>query len=123
MNGQKRYWLPVVAVLVLSIGACSSDDQVGPSGSDNSHLITVVGDVIEIENFVPVDGGVTIKLRRDDRTEVVLFYSSLFTNPPPSQEHIDLYQVIIQVDVGERIRAKGRRTDRGIELKDLVILE
>lgn len=123
MNEQKKFWLPVIAVLIMSICACSNNKQVGPGDSTDSDLITVVGEVIEIEDMVPVDGGVTIKLRQEDETEVDLYYSSLFTNPPPSQEHIDLYQVITEVDVGDRVRAKGIRIDHMIELKDLTIIK
>jgi len=82
----------------------------------------VVGVVTGIDDQTPVDGGITIDLRKDDgRTETLLF-GSLFTNPPPDEATVELYGKIEKVRVGDRIRAFGVRNDSGIGLTDVIIL-
>jgi len=83
----------------------------------------VVGTVIEIVDQVPVDGGVTISVRLDDDRIERLTFGSLFTYPPPEPERIRLYEVIQEVEVGDRVRATGTAGDEGIELESLIILE
>jgi hypothetical protein len=82
----------------------------------------VVGTVTEIVDQVPVDGGVTITLRLEDERTQRLTFGSLFTNPPPEPERIHLYEVIREVDVGDRVRATGKTGDEGVELESLTIL-
>ena len=77
---------------------------------------------MEVQNYVPSDGGVTITITAGmGRTEQLLF-PSLFTVPPPSQATMDLYDVVRRVQVGDRVRADGTRTASGIALESLVIL-
>jgi len=83
----------------------------------------VVGIVTEIVDQVPVDGGVTISLRLGDGQSQRLSFGSLFTYPPPEPERIRLYEVIREVEVGDRVRATGTAGEEGIELESLTILE
>lgn len=40
-----------------------------------------------------------------------------------SEERWQLYAKIQEVEVGDRVRAKGQRTNRGIELEEITILK
>jgi hypothetical protein len=82
----------------------------------------VTGVVTQIDDLVPVDGGVTITLALDAGGTELLLFGSLFTSPPPSEERLALYQTIRQAEVGSRVRATGVKGARGIELTDLEVL-
>jgi len=106
--------------LLLPLGCRKGGD--GPTGPTPGANVVVTGDVVEIRDLVPVDGGVTITVTtRSGGTEILLF-PSLFTNPPPSQHTIDLYDVVRRVEVGDLVRAEGMRTAAGVELESLAIL-
>jgi hypothetical protein len=108
-----------IPCLGLCLLACGGDSPV-PPGTD---IRIVTGTVTEIVDQVPVDGGVTITLRlADDRTERLTF-GSLFTHPPPEPDRIRLYEVIREVEVGDRVRASGTAGEEGIELDSLTMLE
>ena len=115
-------WLPAV-IAVLFVAACSDDGGPGTAVAPDPGLVTVTGEVTEKDDQVPVDGGVTIKLKLDDGSIETLYFGSLFTSPPPSQEQIDLYAVLMTVNVGDRVKAEGVRVEGGIMLEDLTILE
>jgi hypothetical protein len=118
-----RGWLSIGAVWVVSTWGCSSSKEPDPSVPDGGPRVSVVGRIESIEDLVPVDGGVTIELKEDSGGSAILRYASMFTNPRPSEEHVDLYQVIQDADVGDRVKAEGIRTSDGIDLKALTILE
>jgi hypothetical protein len=115
-------WL-LIAISIVSLAACSSGDPPGTTTPSDPDLVTVTGEVTHKDDQVPVDGGVTMKLKLDDGSTEALHFGSLFTHPPPSQEQLDLYQVIVQVDVGDRVTATGERSESGISLEELTILE
>ncbi len=94
-----------------------------PSGPGTSGLVVVTGRVTQIENAVPVDGGVRIDIILEGGKTEQLLFPSLFTSPPPSEETLKLYDVIRRVELGDRIRAEGKRVPAGIELEALAILE
>jgi len=112
----------VVALCVLLLAACEDS---GPPMIDaqGSEQVTVSGEVIEKNDQVPVDGGVTMTLQLDDGSHETLLFSSLFTAPPPSPEQLELYQVIAQVELGDRVRAEGKRREDGIALEALTIVK
>ena len=51
-----------------------------------------------------------------------LLFGSLYTEPPPTRERLDLYRVIVEVQVGNRVKAVGKRVEGGIELQALTIV-
>jgi len=101
---------------------CAGESDV-PSGPGTSGTIVATGDVTQIDNLVPVDGGITIEINLEDGKTEHLLFASLFTAPPPSEERLKLYDVVRRVEVGDRIRAEGKRVPKGIELEALAILE
>jgi hypothetical protein len=86
-------------------------------------LVTVTGVVTQKDDQVPVDGGVTITLELDEGGTELLLFGSLFTDPPPDDEKLELYRKIVEVQVGSHVKATGIRGDQGIDLTDLVVLE
>ncbi len=110
---------PFAAALVLSLAGCT----LGGTAPVDDGAVTVEGTVTEIVDQTPVDGGVTIELTVDGGATERLLFGSLFTQPPPSEERIALYQRIQGADVGSRVRATGVRSDEGIELTDLRVLD
>ena len=104
------------ALLFLLLGCGEGID--GPT-SPNA---IVTGDVVAIQDLVPADGGVTITVTTPGGKTEILLFPSLFTFPRPSEQTIALYGVVSRVEVGDLIRAGGKRTAAGVELESLVIL-
>lgn len=107
-----RAWRIALSILLLG---CGNNAALGTA-------VLVTGDVIAIEDLVPVDGGVTITVTTQRGETERLLFPSLFTVPRPSQQTIDLYDVVRRVDVGDLIRAGGKRTTAGVELESLTIV-
>ena len=122
LNTLTRHGLAFGTILILSAAACTNDDPPPPASPDTAELVTVVGEVTSIEDAIPVDGGARIEVKTDANKTVLLRYGSGHTNPPPSQAHIDLYQVILKLEVGSRVRASGTPNDGAIALRQLTIL-
>jgi hypothetical protein len=78
--------------------------------------------VVEFQDETPVDGGVTITVTTQSGGTERLLFPSLFTDPPPSQHVINLYDLVRRVEVGDLVRAEGKRTTAGVELESLAIL-
>jgi hypothetical protein len=108
--------------MVLIMCGCSEDDSLSPTGTKRTDLVEVIGEVTFIYDNVPADGGVTIDIKLDDGSVERLLFAPFYWGDD-SDERWDLYAKIRQVEVSDRIRAEGRRTERGIELEDLAILE
>lgn len=106
----------------LIIYGCSDELSPPPTGTKGSDLDEVIGEVTFIYDNIAADGGVTIDLKLDDDGVERLLFAPLYWGDD-SDERWTLYAKIRQVEVGDRVRAEGQRTDRGIELEDLVILE
>jgi hypothetical protein len=106
--------------LILWVG-CSSNRADSESGDFKG--VTLTGQILDKNDQVPADGGVTLVLEvAPGQTETLLF-PSLFTLPPASKESHELYQRIQPVKVGDRVRIKGTRSPTGeIRLEDLEIL-
>lgn len=113
-----RVWGTVFCVLVLA--ACQGDKNTVDVEDAQSGVITVVGEIISIEDLVPADGGVTINLMLDNGEGMLLFFESFMVNP--DENRLALYEVIKQVEVGNRVEATGLRKADGIELGELIIL-
>ena len=110
--------LAATLLLFVSLG-CSNDNSTDLS---ESKATVVLGTVVAVEDLVPVDGGVTIDLECLGGRNERLLFASLFTNPPPSEDRLQLYQVILLVNGGSVVQAEGMRTEKGIELEQLKIL-
>lgn len=112
-----RIFAPLVCGLFVLAG-CS-----GSTAPGIRPAVSVTGTVIEIDDQVPVDGGVTITLKADDGGTVLLLFESLFTYPPPGEDRLALYQKIGKLGTGSRIIATGTRVEGGIHLEDFIILK
>jgi len=111
----------ILSVLLLVIIGCSDEGVPPPSGPIRSDVVEVTGDVTFIYDNVAADGGVTIDLELEDgKTERLLFAPFYWGDDSEKRWH--LYSKIKEVELGDRVTAVGRRTDRGIELEDLIIL-
>ena len=126
--GQARRTLLFVLLATFCIAflGCGNKNQDGndgpPVGLTADGDVVVTGEVLEIVDQVPVDGGVTISVTTSDGITERLLFPSLFTYPPPSEQTIKLYDLVRRVEVGDVIRAEGKRTENGVELQSLTIL-
>lgn len=115
---------PLVTLLatsfVLLLGCGNANDGFFAPAPGASVIVT--GEVIAFDDQVPADGGATITVNTAGGATVRLLFPSLHTSPPPSQQTIDLYDLVRPVEVGDRIRAEGRHTANGVELESLTIL-
>ncbi len=114
--------LKSISLISLALIACGGESG-DPSGPGIKSEVLVTGYVIEIENMMPVDGGITIKVELESKDTERLWFGSLFTVPPPSEDKLKLYDVVRRVELGDRVRATGERTEAGIELEGIAILE
>jgi len=115
-----NYRLQLTAVLVplvLLLG-CGQDDPAGPA----SDSVVIQGTAIDIYNQIPADGPVTITITTKVGKTEYLVSPTYFAVPPLTQEDLDLLDLILQVEVGDFVRAEGKRTQAGIKLKTLEIL-
>jgi len=119
MNMRTSVICAIVAMLL--VVACS-DDEGARTVDPATDVITVTGKVTYKDDRVPVDGGVIMELALDDGGTETLLFGSLYTDPPPSQEQWALYQVIVTVDLGDRVVASGRRNEYGLLLETLQVL-
>lgn len=111
----------MVLLSYLAIG-CSGDDGT-LAGAADSDLDSVTGMVTLIEDHVPVDGGVQLELELDTGKMDTAYLPSFFTAPPPPQEQYEVYQVIQQLEIGDRIKVEGERTPQGIKIEKLTVLD
>lgn len=109
--------------LTLAVLMATAGCSLGGTAPVADDLVTVEGTLTEIDDQTPVDGGVTLSLALDGGGSERLLFGSLFTSPPPSEARIALYTRIQEAEVGSRVRATGTRTEGGIELTDLVVLD
>ena len=120
-----RVWrAPIISLLTtpfLLLLGCGKG-SVGPVSPAPGTNVVVTGNVVEVRDQVPVDGGVTITVTTQSGGTERLLFPSLHTDPPPSQQTINLYDLVRRVEVGDLIRAEGRRTEVGVELESLAIL-
>jgi hypothetical protein len=118
--------LVLLAGISLILGGCLGEESPKSSSQPAEQditQVTVEGWVKHIDDQTPVDGGIEIRLRLDDGEDVLLLFGSLFTYPPPDDEKLQLYEVVRQVVVEDRVRAVGTDTARGIRIEQLTILK
>ena len=119
-----KSFLKIPTVITISLFlliplSCSDDKCTNPQ---NSNLAVVTGEVTFIYDNVAADGGVIIDLKLDNGKAERLLFSPYYWGDD-SEERWQLYAKIQEVEVGDRVRGRGQRTDRGIELEELTILE
>jgi len=113
--------VPAMVLLTYLALGCSGDDGT-LAGAADSDLDSVTGIVTLIEDHVPVDGGVTLELELDTGKMDTAYLPSFFTAPPPPQEQYELYQIIQQLKLGDRIRVEGERTPQGVKIEKLTVV-
>jgi len=101
-------------VLVAQAGC--SEEVAEPSQRDG--LVTVIGNVARIVDDTPVDGNARVDVDLDGGGQEILYLPSFFGNPPTEEEK-KVYQVIIELEVGDRVEAMGKKTEYGVKLKRL----
>lgn len=110
----------VAMAVVLSIGC--SDEYAEISAVPDKELVTVVGTVERIKDDVPVDGGAVVDVVAAGGKEERLFLRSFFRGEPVSEQEQAVYQVILELKIGDRVEGRGERMDTGVELNELTIL-
>jgi len=99
-------------------------DATGPqpravTAREPAHHATVVGRITRIDDFVPRDGGVTIYLMDDSGKPLRIYFESLYTRPPPTQERLELYRKIKKLRAGDYIRVTGGIVGDGLGIDTL----
>lgn len=118
---QRVRWATIGALAMVVCAACSVGGATAVTEIDG--MVTLEGTLAAIRDDTPVDGGVTLTVELPEGATEVLTFGSLFTNPPPGEERIALYQKIAEAKVGDRVRATGERREGGIEIVAFQILE
>jgi len=108
--------LPVLLLIL----ACGDDDPAAPGAAQ---LEIVTGEVVTIDDQTPVDGGITIEIRIDDSETDELYFPSLFTEPPPDNATLDLYDLVRRVEIGDRVRVEGTRNAQALQIDSLWIIQ
>ena len=120
MSRISKSLLTLLGASFFIIGGCG-DDSSAPTAPEGTNVV-VTGEVVEVQNAIPSDGGITLTVTPEVGGTEQLLFPSLFTLPPPSEETFRLYDVVKRVEVGNVVRAVGIRTTAGIALESLVIL-
>jgi hypothetical protein len=118
----RAIWIRTASVILLcsSVVGCSTENDT-PAGASNPDVDSVTGVVTKIEDYVPVDGGVSIELKLDNGQTDTAFLPSFFTAPPPPQEQYEIYEMIRELEIGDRITVEGQRTSKGIKIEQLTV--
>jgi len=83
--------------------------------------VEVTGDVTFLYDNVPADGGVIIDLELEGGKSERLLFAPFYWGDD-SEERWQLYSKIQEVELGDRVTAVGQRTERGVELDEITIL-
>jgi hypothetical protein len=107
------------------LSACGDDGNDGrtPAKSQENELIRFRGAVTEIDDKIPVDGGVTIRMTDEAKGAVTIGFESLFTLPRPTEDRQALYGDIQKVTVGDVVSATARMVDGGYRLESISVIE
>ena len=107
-------WVFVSGLLtILVIAGCSTSE------TDVNDTYDVRGRIVKIEDLTPVDGGITIYLHSDEGEAQILYMTSLYTFPPPDDDHIALYEAIKGLEPGHRVGAHGVKEGDRFILTDI----
>jgi hypothetical protein len=97
--------------LLLAMGIICLAAGCSKVGVDIEDIYDARGRIVSIDDQTPVDGGVTIIISLDKGGPPVLYMTSLYTYPPPDEDHIKLYETIRELKRGQRIGATGIKED------------
>jgi hypothetical protein len=111
----------ILTSLAMLIGC--SEEGAGPATPEETQNVVVRGEVTRIQDNTDVDGGIALDIELEDNGSERLILGSLFTVPPPSEDHLRLYDVVRRVELGDIVRAEGVRKDHGIILEELWIVD
>ena len=114
--------LRLAALLACLAVGCSGNTGT-TSDADDPARASITGIVTAIDDRVPVDGGVILALKLDSGRADTAFLPSFFTYPPPPPEQSEIYRVIQQLQIGDRVEVEGERTSQGIKIDQLTILD
>ena len=92
------------------------------TGKEDTSLKTITGRVKRIDDDTARDGGVTIQVEVEYARRVMLYFGSLYTRPPPTQERMDTYRLIKTLRAGDKIEVKGYEAGDGYTIEQLVKL-
>ena len=109
--------LAAAFLLFLGCGKASA-----PTGPALGTTVVVTGEVVEVQDQTPVDGGVTITVTSQEGGTERLRFPSLRTAPPPSEEALNLYDLLRRVEVGDLVRVRGKRSADGLQIESFAIL-
>lgn len=104
----------------VAIGCFGEDGT--PVGAHDANLDSITGIVTQIDDHVPVDGGVWLDLKLESGRMDTAFLPSFFTSPPPPPEQYEIYQLILRLEIGDRVKVEGERTTHGIRIEKLTVL-
>ncbi|MCF8259497.1 MAG: hypothetical protein K9J12_01870 [Melioribacteraceae bacterium] len=88
--------------LILILVSCENSTE------PEDGLQSEIGIIVEIIDATPVDGGIEIKVRKDNYEIIEVQFGSLFTYPPPDDEKLKLLEKIRKVKVGDLVILKYR---------------
>ena len=110
-----------LALLLTAFLGCSEDSPTDKNGEPGGDI--AVGVITDIVDSTPVDGGIDIVLALDGGGTDRAFMPSLFTEPPPPPERLELYQQLQKLDVGARVRVEGERVGDSIRMDSITVLD
>jgi hypothetical protein len=104
------------------IEACGGEGTKEPAENLAPGVVRFRGAVTEIDDKIPVDGGVTIRMTDEKKGEVTLNFESLFTLPRPTEDRQALYGEIQKVKVGDVVTATAKAQDGGYRLESIAVV-
>lgn len=125
MESVRSFIAPLgVYLLVITIGmvACSEEKKSTAPEDTCDNIITVTGEVVEIIDLTPVDGGVILKIVDENDDTYEMNIGSPFMTPWTEEEE-RLYRKLFELETGSRVRATGCALEHSIRLLDFEILD
>jgi hypothetical protein len=111
--------------LVITLTSCGQTPEQDTTGNGpdpsptGSNTVRVTGIVLEKIDQVPVDGGVTLTIRPGSGEAMTLEFESLFTHPAPTPERQALYQKLVPIQAGDRVRATATQKEGRLRLESI----
>ena len=118
----------LTTALIIGLGAagltgCAADNgNKEPVETLAPDMVRFNGSVTEIDDDIPADGGVTIRLTDKAKGPVTINFESLFTLPRPTEARQALYEDIRKVSVGDVVTATARMVDGGYRLESIAVV-
>ncbi|HEX7878605.1 MAG TPA: hypothetical protein VF720_04315 [Candidatus Eisenbacteria bacterium] len=118
----------LTTALMIGLGAaglsgCADDGNKEPIETLAPDMVRLTGSVSEIDDDVPADGGVTIRMTDKVKGAVTLNFESLFTLPRPTEARQALYADIQKVSAGDVVTATARLVEGNYRLESIRVIE